>query len=268
MYASGIDIGSRATKVVIINEDGVVLGRGLRLTGGKPVLAAEQAYEEAMLSVHLTVDEITASASTGYGRRLISKDTLQYTSVSCHAAGAYHVLPGTRNVLDVGALRSTAIRLDETGQVHRFRLNDRCGAGIGRFLERIADTLELPLEEIGQLALFSRNPQSIPSVCSVLAEAEVMNHITHEDNPSDILRGVYEALADRIASMMKQVMVPEGEITMTGGVAKNAGMARAIEEALGRPLKIHHDAEFIGAIGAALLAAESAGRKILSHAGA
>jgi predicted CoA-substrate-specific enzyme activase len=264
MYTCGVDIGSRSTKAIILNED-AVRGRGLQLTGGRPSKAAEEAIEEALLAARITKDEIAATAATGYGRRLTGKHDLQFTSVTCHARGAYHAFPGTRNVLDVGALRSTAIRLDKNGRVHRFRLNDRCGAGIGRFLERVADTLEIPLEEIGQLALFSRDPQPVPSICTVLAETEVLNLITHEKKPADILRGVYDALAEKLAELLKQVWIPDAETTLTGGVAKNTGMVVALEEVLGMSINIDHDAEFMGAIGAALIAQDTVKGKAISE---
>lgn len=265
MHTCGIDIGSRATKAIILDDEGHVDGRGLKLTGGRPSHAADEALEEAMLAARITAEEIAATATTGYGRRIAGKLGLQFTSVTCHARGAYHAFPNTRNVLDVGALRSTAIRIDKNGRVHRFRLNDRCGACIGRFLERLADTLEIPLEEIGQLALFSQDPQPVPSVCSVLAETEVLNLITHEKKPADILRGVFDALAERLATLLKQVWLPEAETTLTGGVAKNTGMIVALEEALDTKINIDHDAEFMGAIGAALIAQDMVKGKTISE---
>ena len=257
MYTCGIDIGSRSTKAIILDENGLVQGRGLRLTGGQPADAADSAMDEALLAARIGRVDVSLIATTGYGRRLARRHDLQFTAVTCHARGAHHAFPGTRNVLDVGALRSTAIRLDENGCVHRFRLNDRCGAGVGRFLETVADTLEIPLEEIGQLALFSKSPLPVPSICSVLAETEVLNLITHEKKPADILRGVCEALAERLVSLLKQVWIPGARTTLSGGVAKNAGMVAALEQALKIPVCIDHDAEFMGAIGAALIAQDS-----------
>jgi predicted CoA-substrate-specific enzyme activase len=254
MSTCGIDIGSRATKAIILNEDGSVAGRGFRLTRSNPVESADEALKEALLAAGIDRAQIERIAITGYGRRLLAYDHEIFTTVSCNAAGAFCVFPGTRNVLNIGALRSAAIRLDENGHVHRFRLNDQCGAGVGRFLESVAETLEVPLDEIGQLALFSKDPQPVPGICSVLAESEVLNLITQNRKPADILCGVYNALAARLAALLKQVWIPEGETTLTGGVAKNAGMVRALEEALGKRLNVGHDAEFMAAIGAAVLA--------------
>ncbi len=254
MYTCGIDVGSRAAKVVVLDPEGTVLGRGRRLTAGRPAVAAEEALEEALVAAKMNRGNIDAIASTGYARRLVPKHKVQFTAVSSHAAGAHHLFPNARNVLDVGALRSAAIRLDEDGRVHRFRMNDRCGAGIGRYLERVADTLEIPLDEIGQLAVFSKDPQPVPSICSVLADSEVLNLITREIKPADILRSVCNALAERTAILLKLVWVPGSETVMSGGVAKNAGMVRAIEDTLKARLSIAHDAEFAGAIGAAILA--------------
>lgn len=261
MYTCGIDIGSRTTKVIILGENGHVAARGLQPTGGRPLEIANSTLEDTLQSSKFKREDLAAVASTGYGRKLVTDVDYQFTGVSCHAAGAFHSFPDTRNVLDIGALRSTVIRLYKNGLVHRFRLNDRCGAGIGRFLERVADTLEIPLEELGQLALFSKNPQPVPNVCSVLAETEILNHITREQAPSDIIRGVCEALAERLAMLLREVWIPDGKTTLTGGVAKNAGMVHALEDVLKTDINIHHDSEFMGAIGAALLAGESLLRK-------
>jgi predicted CoA-substrate-specific enzyme activase len=258
MHTCGIDIGSKATKVVVMGADGKVAGRGHRPTGSHPAIAAEEALRAALLAARMDRHSLDSIATTGYGRRLVPRHDVEFTAVGAHAAGAYYAFPGTRNVLAVGALRSAAIRLSEDGHVHRFRLNDRCGAGVGRYLERVADTLEIPLEEIGQLALFSRNPQPVPSICSVLAESEVLNLITQEHKPADILAGVCLSLAERLAALVKQVWLADRETTLTGGVAKNAGMVKALEEVLGKRLNIGHDAEFMGAIGAAVLARDAA----------
>jgi (R)-2-hydroxyacyl-CoA dehydratese activating ATPase len=262
MYTCGIDVGSSTTKVVILDDNEKIAGRGLRPTAGKAIDTAEQAFNEALLAARIERADVNQVASTGYGRNLIQNQDYSYTVVSCQAAGARYTFPQTRNVLNMGALRSSAIRLDEDGKVHRFRLNDRCGSGIGRFLERVAETLEIPLDEIGQLALFSRDPQQVPSVCSVLSDSEVLNLITINVKPADILRGVYNALAARLAAQLKQVWMAESETTLTGGVAKNAGMVKALEEALDVRLNVGHDAEFAGAIGAALLARRKASSEI------
>ncbi len=258
MYTCGIDVGSRVTKAVVLGPDGTVLGRGRRLTESHPAQSAGEALNEALPAAGMDREKIDAIASTGYARRLVPEHEVQFTAVSCHAAGAHLLFPGARNVLDVGALRSAAIRLDEDGNVHRFRLNERCGAGVGRYLERVADTLEIPLEEIGQLALFSKDPHPVPGICSVLADTEVLSLITLEKKPTDILRGVCDALAERLAILLKQIWLPGEQTTMTGGVARNAGMVRALEQALGTGLSIDHDAEYMGAIGAAILARKSA----------
>ena len=256
MITCGIDVGSRSTKVIITDDRISFIGRGLTPTGGKPAKAAELALDEALLASELKRSDLDMITATGYGRRLVEGVESEFTSVICNAVAAYTTFPRTRNIIDVGALRTTVIRLDKKGKVHRFRLNDRCGSGIGRFLERVAESLEIPLEEMGQLALFSTNPQAIPGVCSVLGETEILNHITHGDKSADIIRGVCEALAERVASLAKKVFVSGGEVTLTGGVAKNAGMIKALEQSLESSLNIHHDAEFMGAFGAAIIARE------------
>lgn len=257
MITCGIDVGSRATKAVILNNDLDVLGRGWALTKGKPAESSMIAFKEALLAARLQPEIVKKIAVTGFGRHLVPGENVNFTSLSCHAAGARRDFPDARNVIDVGALRSTVMRLDENGYVHRFRLNDQCGSGMGRYLERLASIIEIPLEEIGELALFSRNPEQVPEICAVLAETEVLSLITINKKPADILRGVYNALAARLVSMLKNVWVPGKLTVLTGGIAKNAGMIAAIEEALGFGLAVSHDAEFSGAIGAAILARET-----------
>jgi (R)-2-hydroxyacyl-CoA dehydratese activating ATPase len=257
MYTCGIDVGSSTTKAVILTDEGKVAGRGLKLTRGKAINAATLALNESLLAAGLERSDVALIATTGYGRKLVEFKNSTYTVVTSSSAGARHLFPGTRNVLNVGALRACAIRLDENGHVHRFRLNDLCAGGTGLFLERVAETLEIPLDEIGQLALFSREPRQVPNVCSVLTESEVLNLITLNAKPADILRGVYDALAGRLGALLNQVWLPGQETTLTGGVAKNAGMVSALEQAVGMRLNVGHDAEFASAIGAAVLAKES-----------
>ncbi|HEX9744835.1 MAG TPA: acyl-CoA dehydratase activase [bacterium] len=256
MYTCGLDIGARSTKAIVLEDSERVAGRGKGLTGYKPAESAEQAMEEALKSAGIKKDSLQAIASTGYARKVITEGT-QFTTIGAHAAGAWRSFPGTKNVLVVSALTHAAIRLDENGQVHQFRMNDECSTGVGRYLERVAKTLEIPLDEIGQLALFSKDPQPVPSNCSVLAENELLNLISREVKPADILRGIYDALAERLVGLLKQVWDENSGVTLTGGVARNPGMIKAIEDIMGVNLNVDHDAEFAGAIGAAILAGKT-----------
>jgi predicted CoA-substrate-specific enzyme activase len=173
------------------------------------------------------------------------------TDLTCHARGALEHFPGTRSVIDVGAQSTRAMRVEPNGRVSAFRMNDKCAAGAGRFIERIARSLDVPLENVGTLSLESREPVEISSVCAVLAESEVINHVTAGCTVENILSGAHRSIADRVAGLLKQIGLKE-EVTLSGGMSRNAGMLAALEHVLGVKLNVHPEAEFGGAHGAAL----------------
>lgn len=250
---AGIDVGSRATKVVLLDaENGRRLSRATTPTGADLAGAARCALEEARTVAG--VSEVVYVASTGYGRYQVPFRDLQITEITCHGRGAKELYPRTRTVLDVGAMNSRAMRVAPSGRVEAFRMNDRCASGAGRFLERIARGLEVELEEIGDLSLRASDPRPISSVCAVLAESEVINQVTEGRSVEDILAGSHGSIADRIVTLLRQVGI-ESEVTLTGGVSRNAGMVRALEDRVGFSLNVSPDAEIAGALGAALFGA-------------
>jgi predicted CoA-substrate-specific enzyme activase len=259
---AGIDVGTRASKVVLLDADTRArLGRCSIPTGADLRMAAARALEEALAGTGIASGDVAYIASTGYGRYQVPFRDLQITEITCHARGAKALLPGTRCVLDVGAQNSRAMRVAPSGRVEAFRMNDRCASGAGRFLERVARGLEVELEAIGGLSLRSEDPQPISSVCAVLAESEVINHVTEGKKVEDILRGAHNSIAERIVALLRQVGA-QPDVTLTGGVAKNVGMVRAIEERLGLPLQVPADAEFAGAFGAAIFGAERLAKRL------
>lgn len=286
MKVAGIDVGSRMTKAVIMDEKMTILGESVIPTGADLELAARKALDEALRQlspadrgqgsrVSQSNDLSAASVSpgspaspplspshpldyvavTGFGRYQVPFRDVQITDITCHARGAIYYFPKTRNVLDIGAQTSRAMKIEGNGRVRNFKTNDRCAAGAGRFLERIAKALELNLEEIGEISLRSTDPQPISSICAVLAESEVINHITEGKKIEDILKGAHQSICDRTSALLRQVGIEE-EITLTGGVTKNIGMVRALEEKLGKRVNVPERAEQVGAIGAAALAVE------------
>lgn len=252
-YLVGIDVGSRMTRGVLLTEDGRVQKRAGRQTGARLELAAGEVLEELCEHHRVKTNEIVYLASTGYGRYRVPFRQIQITEMTCHAMGALWFFPQTRTVLDIGAMNSRALRIAANGRVVAFRMNDRCASGAGRFLERVARSLEINLEEVGELSLRSQDPQPISSICAVLAESEVINHVTAGKAVEDILRGAHNSIAERLVALVRQVRV-QSEITLTGGVAKNKGMVRALEDRLGVRLNVSPHAEYAGALGAALLA--------------
>jgi predicted CoA-substrate-specific enzyme activase len=229
-----------------------VAGRSTLLTGHNLGLASEKALEEACKRSRLKTSDVFYVASTGYGRYQVPMRQIQITDISCHAMGAKYLFPNTVSILDVGAQNAKAMRIDEHGRVAKFKMNDKCASGAGRFLERVAKGLELELEEIGTLSLRSKDPQAISSICAVLAESEVINLVTTGYPIEDILMGAQLSISDRIVAMLRQVAT-DGEVTLTGGITRNAGMVKALEQKIGKHLNVCEDSEYAGAIGACLL---------------
>lgn len=260
LIAAGIDVGSRTCRAVIVDGERRVRGRGVAPTGPLFAQAAEQALAAALRDAGWPASAPRYLATTGYGRYQVPDRDIQITEITCHAYGARFLFPGTRAVLDIGAMNSRAMAVGDDGRVRRFRLNDKCASGAGRFLERIARGLELQLEEIGPRALTSRDPSPISSICAVLAESEVINLVSQEAPVEDILQGVHLSISQRIVSLLRQVGA-QPEVTLTGGVTRNTGMVRALEQVLGLPVNVSRDAEYAGALGAALFGIERARRR-------
>ena len=254
-YVVGIDVGSRTTRGVLVDEHGRVQGRSSFPTGAQLETAAQTVREKLCQLGGIELRRITYCASTGYGRYRVSFRQIQITEMTCHGVGARHLFPQTQTVLDIGAMNARALRLGASGRVAAFRMNDRCASGAGRFLERVAGALEVSLDDIGPISLRSHDPQPVSSICAVLAESEVINHVTAGASVEDILRGAHNSIAERLVALVRQVGA-QPEITLTGGVTKNCGMVRALEERLGSKLNVSPHSEYAGALGAALLGRE------------
>jgi (R)-2-hydroxyacyl-CoA dehydratese activating ATPase len=175
------------------------------------------------------------------------------TEISCHAVGAYHLYPDTGTVIDIGGQDSKVIRVGEGGRVLDFAMNDKCAAGTGRFLEVMAAKLRVSLDELAELSLRSRGEVQISSVCTVFAESEVVSLVARNHPREEIIRGLHRAVVNRVWSMVAGLGV-SGEVTMSGGVAKNRGVVALLEERLGRSIHVYEEPQIVGALGAALLA--------------
>lgn len=252
MIAAGVDIGAGTTKAVLMDDGGRIVAKLSQKSGARLDVAGSRALAAVLEQAGLRREDLAYVASTGYGRYQMPERDIQITEVTCHARGAAYLYPGTSSLLDIGAQSTRAIRIDARGRVTRFRMNDRCAAGAGRFLERIARAMEVPLEELGPLSLRASDPQAISSICAVLAESEVINLVTSGKATEDILMGAHLSIADRALALLRQVGA-DGEVTVTGGVVLNPGMLVALERRLGKPVHASADTVFAGAIGAALL---------------
>jgi predicted CoA-substrate-specific enzyme activase len=261
--AAGVDVGSTQTKAILLKENGgagpAILARALTDTGANVRKAAESAFEQCSKAAGISANDVGFVVGTGYGRYKISFGNAQMTEISCHAKGAHFLCPGTRTVIDMGGQDSKAISVGPSGEVLDFVMNDKCAAGTGRFLANAADVMGISLDEIGPVSLQAKRPVKITTVCTVFVESDILSYLAQGKRGEDILGGVHLAIAKRTLSLARRVPI-EPEITMTGGVARNVGMVRALEEVLGRPLKISPDAHFMGAVGAALFALEKLGQ--------
>ena len=255
MYVMGIDSGSTSTNAVIMDQDRKIKAFSVVRTGAKSGVSAERALNDVLEKAGLTREDISWIVSTGYGRVSISFADENVTEISCHGKGAQYFNPKIRTILDIGGQDSKAIRLNENGEVKDFVMNDKCAAGTGRFLEMIARTLEVSLDELGAIALTSQEKIEITSMCSVFAESEVISLIANNKEKADIADGVCYAIANKASGLLRRVGM-EPEFMMTGGVAKNPGVVRAVEEKIGSKLYICEEPEIVGAAGAAVYALE------------
>ena len=242
----GIDSGSTATKGILL-DDGVIQRRFLCPTPFRPADAIVEAWE----TLRAGLSEPPFLTLTGYGRQLVDFADKQVTEISCHGLGARLLAPQTRTVIDIGGQDSKVIRLNEKGEVTDFAMNDKCAAGTGRFLEMMARTLEVDIDDMGPSSLHWKEEIQISSMCTVFAESEVISLIAQNKEKADIIRALNLAIASKTNSLLGRVG-KESVFMMTGGVAQNIGVVKAIEEKIGMPLYRYEQPEIVGAIGAAL----------------
>lgn len=255
IYTAGIDVGSAQTKGIIINDRLEIVSRVLIDTGAYVTRAAERCFDEALKQPGLRREDVAYVVGTGYGRYKVTFGDTQITEISCHARGASYIFPGTRTVIDMGGQDVKGIKVGEGGEVKDFVMNDKCAAGTGRFLGNAADVLSLSLDEIGKLSLLAKYPVRLTTVCTVFVESDIMSYLAQGKKVEDILGGVHSAIAARTISLVRRVGIEE-EVTFTGGVSRNIGMVRALEDKLGMKLNVSPESHFTGALGASLFALE------------
>jgi len=254
MLTVGMDIGSITTKAAVV-KDGSILGTRVIFTGYNAESAGNRVMEELLAELGIRREQVERIVATGYGRNSVRFADSAITEITCHAAGAHYLNPHIRSIIDIGGQDSKTIAVDEKGRVKDFAMNDKCAAGTGRFLEVMARALEVDLDEFGELSLRSENPSKISSLCTVFAESEVISLISKGESRDNIIAGIHESIAARVAAMAKRVgVVPP--IMMTGGVAKNRGVVDALQKKLESTIEVAANAQENGAIGAAVLAAE------------
>jgi (R)-2-hydroxyacyl-CoA dehydratese activating ATPase len=250
----GIDIGSTYTKAIALNDRREVAGSAVRRTGFKLAQAAEAVFEELLKNSGLDRSAITYVGTTGYGRYTVPFRNAQITELTAHAQAAVHLFPDTRTILDIGGQDIKAIKVDAQGRVKAFRLNDKCAAGTGAFLEKTARYLGLTTDDLGPYALRATKPVQISSVCAVFAESEVINHLSNGIAAEDIVMGAMVALGGRAIQLMRRVGLEPGYM-LTGGMTRNVAMINALESNLKAKLSVAPNGlgQLNGAYGAAFL---------------
>lgn len=257
---SGIDVGTGAIKVAIFDINGgdeKLLGKRVeRVRQRDPLALATQVYDEMLKDAGLARNDVAYCATTGEGEAL-HFHTGHFYSMTTHARGAIYLNPEARAVLDTGALHGRAIRVDDRGKVLNYKMTSQCASGSGQFLENIARYLGIAQDEIGSLSKQADNPEKVSGICAVLAETDVINMVSRGITAPNILKGIHESMADRLAKLLKTIGGLDGVIQMTGGLALDGGLVEAMKEAMVRekvkvPITSHPDAIYAGAMGAAL----------------
>ena len=257
---AGVDVGTGAIKVALFNVEGgnetCLVKRVDRMRQRDPMKLAEQIYDDVLAEAGLKRGDVAYCATTGEGEAL-HFHTGHFYSMTTHARGAIYLRPDCRAALDVGALHGRAIRLDERGKVLNYKMTSQCASGSGQFLENIARYLGIAQDEIGTLSKQADNPEKVSGICAVLAETDVINMVSRGITASNILKGIHDSMADRLAKLLKTIGGIDGPIQMTGGLALDTGLVEAMKESMVRekvkmPIESHPDAIYAGAIGAAL----------------
>ena len=251
----GIDIGAGATKLVLIDGDARTLAKTVRRSGVDYADAAERCLAEGLETAGLARDDVVRSLSTGYGRHNVPWADDAMTEIACHGKGAWHHARQAMTVIDIGAQDSKVIHLDAEGRRLRFKMNRKCAAGTGAFLEEIAYRLDVPLADLNDLAERSTKDVALSSFCTVFAATEILERIRAGEPVEDIVKGAFRSVVQRLQEMD----TVDGRLVMTGGVVEhNPLLATLVGEAFGAPAVVPPDAQHVGAFGAALYAKQQA----------
>jgi len=258
--AAGIDLGTGTVKTVLFevaNGESKWLARNSnRIRRRDPLLLAREGFDSMLAELDLEPGQVDYVATTGDGENVPFR-TGHFYSMTTHARGATYLSPGINAVIDAGALHGRAIATDERGKVLTYKMTSQCASGSGQFLENIARYLGVALEEVGAISISADNPETVSSICAVLAETDVINMISRGISTANILKGIHLAMASRLVKLLKSIKAREGSVLLTGGLAVDAGFVEALkEQVIEQKLKVqvlsHPDSIFAGAIGAAL----------------
>ena len=253
-YVMGVDIGSTTSKCVILDSTGNILADVI-IAVGTGTSGPERALTEALDSAGLTREDISCLIATGYGRNTFPGADRQKSELSCHAKGAGKLFPEARTVIDIGGQDAKVLQLGTNGTLLNFTMNDKCAAGTGRFLDVMANVLEMGIQDLAPEGAKSTHPAHISSTCTVFAESEVISQLASGTPKADIIAGIHDSVAKRVAGLAKRTGITP-QVVMTGGVAQNYGVVRSIEKLIEQPITTTPFAQSVGAYGAALYALE------------
>jgi benzoyl-CoA reductase subunit D len=256
MITAGIDLGTQTVKAVIL-KDGEVVSRGKAFSGFDPAEAAEKAFGEALKEAKLSVSNVNHITATGSGMDLASNSNSTISMMGADAQAGVYLFPKARTIIDVGAEEARAVKCDEKGIMMDFVVNERCAAGAGAFIEAMARALEVKLEDMGPLSLKAERASSINASCVIFGESDVVTLIHRQESKPEIARAIFDAMADRISSMVYRLGV-NPDVVLLGGVARDVGFVASLKRKLGVDVLIPEYPEYAGALGAALVAARRA----------
>ncbi len=254
-HAAGVDVGSTQTKAVVLDGDLVVIARAQCDTGANPKTAAERAFHAALEEGGIPDEQVAFIVGTGCGRSNVTFSDARITDISCLARAAVHLFPKTRTLLDMGGQDTKAICVGADGQVIKFAVNDPCKTGAGRFLQSLAESLEIPLSELGPRVLLATRSVSISAPCSARAESEILGWLEQGEKIENILRGVHYSIGMSGLALLSRVGIAK-DVTYTGGVSRNPGMVQVMNELLGSPMNVSDESPYAAALGAALFAVD------------
>ena len=258
MLVAGVDIGSITTEALLFDKDKGVLGYTILPTGANSRKTVEAALDKVLDAPARLRSDVSYVIATGCGRKRAEFAKEAVTEITCIAKGVSFLFPDARTIIDIGGQDTKVIRVDAKGRVLEFEMNDKCAAGTGRFIEVMANALNVELGKIGELSLSHKKDLTISSICTVFAESEVISLVSEGQELEDIVYGIHRAIADRTMGLINRLGGVQEKVIMCGGVAKNIGVVKALENALGTSVQISEEPQIVGALGAALLALEKA----------
>ena len=258
MFFLGIDIGSLSCDAVLIDENETVIAASVTPTGARNQEAIARVKEDVLRASGLLENDMQSIVSTGYGRTRVENRSAAVTEITCHARGIQALFPGTRVLIDIGGQDSKTFFMDTSGKVVDFAMNDKCAAGTGRFLEAMARALQVDIEELSELDHGAKDNLTLSSMCTVFAESEVVSLIANGAAVNEIVNGLNRSIASRTAGLVKRVApdIKGLAMAMSGGVAKNSGVIRALRAVLESDIRVPEQPDTVGALGAALIAKE------------